>query len=418
MHTNKPDAIVPFWYRLKDFWLFPFKADPLMIISVTALVSIVTILPSFWLRLVDLALLAYVYRYGSEVLQHTAKGNMDPPEHMNLVSNRQGWWQIRQFIIFGLVAVVAVAALPPVLSVAVLVMLTVGYPAATIFLAITEDWLEALNPARWVDMISRIGWAYAAAVLLYLAFLFSKIYLQEWLLSVLPAFFAVVAINFVAYYFAIVGFYLLGYLVHQHHDALGYAQEVLGKTPLPDVRAQLDPDQQLLDECEQLVQEGKLELATEKMARQLKMRGGSALMHQRFHKLLQALHRGDELLAHAKQWLSIQLAQERFSDAATLFVETLAQDPQFRPGQAEEYFPLAKALQKTQTDKALLLLNGFHRQFPKSKDIPKNLLLAAELMQSMGKPDAAKQIVAQLQAKYPENAEVNAFAARLSGGSA
>ena len=66
-HTPAQPAIVPFWYQLRKVWLYPLHAGPLMVMGMAAALSLLTMFPGFHARILDVMILAYVYRYGGKI---------------------------------------------------------------------------------------------------------------------------------------------------------------------------------------------------------------------------------------------------------------------------------------------------------------------------------------------------------------
>ena len=72
-------------------------------------------------------------------------------------------------------------------------------------------------------------------------------------------------------------------------------------------------------------------------------------------------------------------------------------------------------VQISQPDLVLRLLSGFHKRFPKSRDIPKNYLLVAKLLnERMGKDAEALQLLQQLKRTYPDHELMPEIDARLA----
>ena len=85
-------------------------------------------------------------------------------------------------------------------------------------------------------------------------------------------------------------------------------------------------------------------------------------------------------------------------------------DAAFLPRVAEEYADLATALSVTEPKLAIGVLQGFCKQFPKSKIVPRNLLLAAKILAERSNDVAgAKKLIAQLQQHFPESAHIGAI---------
>ena len=415
MSTNSPaqdSEIPPFWFKLNDVWRYPAKHASLIVIGIGAVLSLlVAYLPmlGFLRTFMDLAVISYVYKYGAEVLLHTARGNIDEaPEHVTGVDENQGWQQIWLFVGMYALGLVAYFYAPFGVAVAIGLLLVLGYPAASIMVAIEGSVVSSLNPLRWLDAMMRIGWPYLAVVMLSVCFVFSKFYLND-LLTFLWGPIAVLLTSAVSFYFAVMSFYLLGYLVYQYHEALGF-ELVPKQKDLPRTHMKLDPDQTVIDECEALVVQGQLAEAAARFRTLISARGATAMVHQRYRKILKLSQDTSGLLEHGQIWLSVLLAQEKMLDAVALFKECIALDPTFVPRAAEEYAILATALSSTDPKMAIGVLQGFCRQFPKSKLVPRNLLLAAKILaERLQDVAGAKKLIMQLQQRFPESVHIEAI---------
>ncbi len=383
-----------------------------MVILIGAILSlVVAYLPIFGFLqpFFEVAVISYVYKYGAEVLLYTARGNVDDaPEYVTSVSDDQGWQQIWLFVgMYGL-SIIAFWGLPFVFAASLSLLLVFAYPAASIMVAIEGSAIGSVNPIRWFDAITRIGWPYVAVVMLSICFVFSKFYLND-LLTFLWAPLGVFFTSAVSFYFAIMSFYLLGYLVYQFHEALGF-ELVVKKKELPRTHVKLDPDQAVIDDCEALVVQGKLAEAADRFRTLISARGATAMVHERYRKILKLNQDTAGLIEHGATWLSVLLAQEKRPEATRLYKECVALDAAFLPRVAEEYADLATALSVTEPKLAIGVLQGFCKQFPKSKIVPRNLLLAAKILAERSNDVAgAKKLIAQLQQRFPESAHIGAI---------
>ena len=404
------DPIVPFWNRLREISLYPLRGDALMTIGLLAFCRLAMFLPGVG-GFVGIAIWVGVYKYGFEVLRASANGRLDPPVGSMNVDEDLGWSAIRLQFAFIALMVLAFMFLGPVVGIAVAVVLAFGIPGAMMSLAMDESVAHALNPATWLQVMARLGWPYFVAVLLSLIVNASMANLQSVLLPFLPGVVAIIVYYFLAHYAVITTFHLMGYLIYQYHHELGYTVEV----PLKLRSAAADPDQDLLDQCAGLVRDGKPEAATELLREQVRSRGGSEGVHTQYRKLLRLAGNNDELLRHGRDYLSVLLAQDKDKQAIALVGECLELDPAFAPAQPEDITRLAhKAAQLGQPQLAVRLLSGYHKRFPKSRDIPKNYLLVAKLLnERMGKDAEALALLQQLKKAYPDHelmAEIDARA--------
>jgi len=399
-------SIEPFWRRLRQFWLYPLKGGPLATILIMALVQtfVSYLILVGWL--LGLFALAAVYRYAFLVLRATANGNMEPPEGLGNVDNSLGMSQVALIIIYMFMAfaggLLFALMQMPILAIGWVGFLAFAYPGSTMSLAIEMNLAHALNPLTPLAIMERLGWPYFLVAGLTLLFVFSQANAEALLAPVLPAPFDLIVTYALSNYVTIATFHLMGYLIYQYHDVLGYEIDA----PLGLRTAKDDPDQDLIDESEELARDGKLDEAAELMAAHLRQRGGSEVLHQRYRKILTAKQDTAGLLAHGHQWLSTLVAQENYRQALNVARDCIALDASFRPQYPEQIHVLAETAQKqSQSQLALQLVSGFHNNHPKHKDVPKNLFLAAQLMaERFNQEDKARTLLQQLKARYPDHA--------------
>jgi hypothetical protein len=354
-----------------------------------------------------------MYRYAFECLRASANGYMEPPEIAHSTDRSLGWKLIWLMLIFIAVSIVGLAIFGPKFGVALRLFLGICLPGATMTLAMNESLAGALNPAQWIAIIARIGWAYLAVVGLCLIILMSQVYAGALAAKILPPFIAVIMVAIIANYALVMTFHLMGYLIYQYHDAVGFepappqALRPLGPR---------DPDQELLDEAAAFVRDGNPESATTLLRGHLRSRGGTQAVHTQYRKLLALAGDRDALLRHGHEYLNILMAQEKDRLALGLVRECKALDPAFCPTDAGHVTQLAKlAAQGGEAQLALSLLSGFHSRFPKSQDIPQNYLLAAMLLhERLNQDEQARGLLAYLKGNYPNHPLMTDIDARLA----
>ncbi len=399
MNELSTRAIVPFWHRLREITLYPAKPAALMTVLLLAALRLLAFLPGVgWL--VNVAIWVALYKYAFEVLRASADGRLEPPEGSLNVDESLGWGAIRLQIMFIVMNVIALIVLPLPLALMAMVLLAAGLPGAMMSYAIDENFWHALNPVTWLSIMTRIGGAYLLAVVLIALINISAANAQALIGKALPLFIGLPVFYAITHYTVIAAFHLMGYLVYQYHDVLGYVPN----GPVALARP-ADPDQALLDQTAAMVREGNTEAAAALLREHLRERGGTVALHQHYRKLLRVRDDRTELLRHGREWLNILLAQDRDREALDLLRECQELDPAFAPTEAEQITRLAaKAAQLGQVPLALKLVNGFHKRFPKSKDIPANYLLAAKLLaERLGRDAEARTLLAQVKAAYPEH---------------
>jgi hypothetical protein len=404
-------APVPFWNRLREIMRYPAHMSAMMTIVALAIARLVVFLP--FGRILALLVTVAMYRYAFECLRASANGYMEPPEIAHSTDRNLGLKQIWLMLIFIAVSIVGLGLFGPRLGVALILFLGICLPAATMTLAMNESLAGALNPAQWVAITGRIGWAYLAVVGLCLIILMSQLYAGALAALILPRFIALIMVSVIANYALVMTFHLMGYLIYQYHEAVGFepeAPQVLRPLARP------DPDQELLDEAAAFVRDGDPERATALLRGHLRSRGGTPAVHTQYRKLLALANDRDALLHHGHEYLNILMAQEKDRLALGLVRECKALDPAFNPTDAGQVTQLAKlAAQGGEARLALSLLSGFHSRFPKSPDIPQNYLLAAVLLhERMNQDEQARALLTYLKANYPDHPLMADIDARLA----
>ncbi len=402
--TAGPDVrrapIVPFWNRLRAISLYPAQMAALVPIVMFALGKLLGFLPVIGFILAILVTVA-MYRYAFDCLVATANGRLEPPETSFSASDGTVLRFIGMVVVFILFTVGCAIFLGPRAAQIVALLLGLAMPGATITLALEDSLLSALNPARWLGIVTRIGWPYLAAAGLCLVVFASQRYAVGFAAAVLPMFLAVIVAAIVSNYALVLTFHLLGYLVYQYHDELGFEpqNEGLGR-PL----GKPDPDQEILDEAAELVRDGDPERAIELLRAHLN-RGGTQAVHTQFRKLLHLKGDKQGLLGHGQAYLPILLAWEKHLDALRLVEECQTLDADFAPSKDTQVTDLARlAARSGHPATALRLLSGFHQRFPTSPDIAENYLLVATLMhERFNQDDKARKLLLSLKAKYPDS---------------
>lgn len=405
------EPIVPFWNRLREITRYPAHASAMITIVILAFGNLAIFFP-FGRILVLLATVA-MYRYAFECLRATANGYMEPPELMQSTDSSLGWKQILLMMIFMALGILGLFLFGPKPGVVLILFLGFCLPGATMALAMDESLSAALNPAKWIAIFTRIGWPYLAVVGLCLIILISQQYAAEMATKVLPLFIALIVVGIISNYALVATFHLMGYLIYQYHDVVGFepvAPQMLRPLAKP------DPDQDLLDEVSVLVRDGSPEDATQLLRGHLRSRGGTPAVHTQYRKLLRLADDREELLRHGQEYLNILLAQDKPRVALELLRECQLIEPSFGPSDPGQITQLAKlAAQGGQPELALRLLSGFHKRFPKSKDIPQNYLLVATLLhERMNQDEKARSLLKYLKANYPDDALMPEIDLRLA----
>lgn len=399
-----PTATVPFWERLRPILAYPLQSEALLTIFVLAGLRLLGMLPGPPGWILNLLITVGLLRYAAEVLTSSANGNTEAPSGYS-TPDSVGWVVLRVQVLLVLMAVLATvvgaflglgyfAFIAPVL-------IALGTPAALMYAAIDQDTWGALNPMMWLQTVARIGWPYLAAALLCVLILYSEANAKALTLPFLPGPLAVIGHYFITHYATIVTFHLLGYLVYQYRNELGF--EIAAK-PKALARAR-DRDQNVLDESEQLAANGNTEAAARVLGEHISERGGTDAAHTRYRKLL-TLHNDVAALAkHSRDYLNVLIAHDRWRQALDFWAECRTADASLWPSDPAQVLELVdKAHELGRPELAIKFASGFSRDHAKHLTVPAvHLGVARTLAGSMGKREEARKLLDVTKAAYPKS---------------
>ncbi len=408
--STSKKQIEPFWHRLGAISRYPLQSSALIQILFFTLLRLFNLIPFGLLMRVVIAGLIWIgiYRLAVEVLMATAKGKMRVPEFTMDVGDSEGFAQLRlQVLLIGMILVGGFflsATLGIVVAIIWAVFVAIAIPGATIHLAMTGNLASSLNPKIWVEIITAIGLPYFGVALLCVMYQISGANLESFLLPLMPKVLGTLLSWFITHYVLIVSFHLMGYMVYQYADRLGHEIEI---DPREIARAnpQRDPDQDLLDQAQSLIQDGKPADAASMLHSHLQTRGGTVLVHDLYRKIMKAQNNLDGLAAHTKMVIPILLAQDNVKRALEIVRESYADNPDFILQAPDDIHRLAqRASVQGQHQLALKMLGGFHQRYPKHPDVAKNYLFAAKLLTDKFDREAqAKALLVQLKTNYPND---------------
>ena len=419
------NTITPFWERIPRFFAYPFKPDALTYLGMLSVASLGVFLPFFGIIIYLLVTFALL-KYGYIVLNHTAQGNLSPPQLLanNVAADNN--LPLRQLAVFLLMGVILLASslLGSFGVLAALMFMLFTLPASVITLAITGSILQAINPGTLIGMVRAIGWPYGILYVFLLLLSGGSDMAAELIQPLLPIGLFVVVGVFLSGYFTVIMFNMMGYVVYQYHEPLGYDQvrEFDSSEDRPATRA-APPVDPFLNEINILVTEGKLGEAKDRLQARLRL-GGSAEERERYHALLKLSGDRQELVRHGEHYLRMLVELKQADQALDVLADCLEADPGFRvEGGSLAYSFAQTAHARGRHDLALNILNGFAKSYPKHAQLPQAYMLAAKILcEHKGQDAAARKVLNGLLRLYPNHEMVPEikryldFIDRLGGG--
>ncbi|WP_434988411.1 hypothetical protein [Xanthomonas melonis] len=329
-------APAAFWTRIPSIATYPLRGSALYALIALTLCSALLVLPGI-LKLVIAGVLGMAtYTYAFDILRHTADGQPDAPRLGYDSFDSAVLRLILLAVALGIVIGVAAAIAGPFgLTLAYLGSMLL-LPGMLISLAIDGSLRRALNPAVSIDMALRIGWPYLAAYGLLYVIQGSGTAAVFFALKYLPPLVREATVMMTSIWSLFASFHLLGYLVYQYHEELGYVPS--GGT----AHERSDPDQRLLDEADHYLRDGHADEAFQALRGAVRSRAVSLAVHELYQRLLRQHHRNDELREHTRQYINRLLQEKQERRALALQREALDLDAAFTPLTPEQATVLAE----------------------------------------------------------------------------
>ena len=388
IHRDTPE---PFWQRLRAITLYPFRGAALASLVALTLASLLGMIPVVgWV----VALLVWIgaYKYAFEVLRATADGRLEAPEVVLGTGDGVVARLIAMQLVFIVVVLAALLVGGPIIGLAVLALVAFMQPGCVMSLAMDGSLSHALNPSTPLALVGRIGWPYLAVFGLLFVIQASALTASVWLARWMPPVIADLAVTAVSFWGLFAAFHLMGYLIYQYHEALGY--EPAARDGLPGRHA---PDADLLGEAEAHVRDGHPDAALELLRAETRSRAVSLEVHELYHRLLRQSGDAAALTGHAGEYLNLLMLEREERRALGLLRTTLDANPDFVPTQVEHAQALAeRARLAGQGQLAADTLAAMLRAHPRHPDASRwGLDAALLLVERSGRDDDARALLQQ-----------------------
>ena len=408
-------SIEPFWKRFPQIFAYPLHVRPLILILVISLIQTFLAYSSIFIFFIQFICFGIVVTYANIVLHETSQGNKKPPP-VDLVEIQSNFK-----VVFAQIAIILLLALLnnqikiplPIFSIAVFFML----PAIIIMLAITKSFFAAIMPHVFIRLAWRMGWPYLAMwFLLSLLFSAPAVILQVYW-NILPESVSVFLAIASAYYYMMVAYHLMGYLMFQYHERIGYEVAYDGEEEEPQqkvysakvaAKAADQSNNQLLNRTNIFLKDGNHDDAISLIQRETGGKPTEPVVAERYFNLLRIKQRSAELAVYGKDYIPLLIKTNQKAKACEVYLECLSINENFLDGGAENIFIAAKTLNEFKYHThALNAFQKFIREAPDHPLVPNAYFFIAMLLnEQLQEREKALQILQYLSEKFPfhENA--------------
>jgi tetratricopeptide (TPR) repeat protein len=394
------NMIPPFWKRLPEFFLYPFKPQPLAFILILAGLT-VYLGNSFFFGVITMVVMI---KYAFAVLEQTAKGKLTPPPITFSLLNDDLGQVFKQLAILIVVMFIAPGFILQSFGQGAMIlfwmMAILCLPAMIMALVATDSLVHALNPIVFGGIIVRIGGNY------FLMYLFLFFLLQApgvfagQVAGFLPGWLTWFIYAAAKNYYMVMVYNLMGYTLLQYHEEIGfeveYDEAIGGQSP-----AANSPHAMLLGEVDMLVKEGKLDEAIALVSEDTGGEISDLKLAAKYYNLLKFRKAREELLEYGVLYLDLLADNNKKDEAAGVYRECLGVDKSFTP-RPDTLFKMGKWLAWDKEPKlALSLLIKFTKTYPDHPLLPEVYFFLAKFLHTrMKEQEKARQVLTHLIKKF------------------
>lgn len=405
------NIIDPFWMRLPGIFAYPFAPGPMILMAVITFFSMVFSGQGLVSGLIRFAVLGIMVKYSFAALKQTATGSLRPPAITREVISSDFEEVFKQLCIYVFVGIVfgfVAAKFGPALGMLVLVFMVLSLPAMIILLVSTRKLFHAVNPVLFVSLMFRIGWGYLVMCLFLLLLMAAPAAVFHSIASTFPPKLSVFIAVFAQNFYTLVSYHLMGYVVLQYHQEIGYEiehREFDDPAENPGPLEVLDPEERVLRDVSRLVQEGNLQEAVAAVEQYLNVNPvKNRVLADRYFELLKMTRQTDKMMDFGKTYLNLLVGENDKTAGLKVYSECKSIQPEFQPS-SSALMKIAGWVGETgKPESAIQLYNQLIKNHPKDPMTPKAYLRAAQLFHDrLLKPEKCREILQVLIQKYPDS---------------
>lgn len=375
----------PFWERLAETFRYPLTIPVMALIIVLALLSGLLFFIPIVGVVAGLISAGILTKYSFQCLEETATGRMTPPELSEAFSG--GLIIILKMI--GLLILVGIAGgasyeyLGAGITGFLGALVVLSIPAFLINYAMTDSILASASPLNIFRVVTAIGFPYGILIGL-LLLMTSSVNVLSYLVISGWEWSSLVLQSVISNFYMIVTFHLLGYVVFQYQEKLGfYARvQVDGATA---IRPAIDRSRVQISAA---VKSGQYDKALTIFQKNLDQYNQGTALYDEYFDFLIATANKEVLDSFASDYLDYKQSLGQDVQLKRIHKQTLSLLPDFMPADHNMRFTLARDYAKYgEFPMAVRLINGMHKETEDKALLIKAYGLMQECLDALGRHD-------------------------------
>jgi tetratricopeptide (TPR) repeat protein len=402
------DIVEPFWFRIPKFFIYPFHPRPLILMVVLSFLSVVLIFPSLLSLFIQIFIAGLFLKYAFAALKNTANGNFRPPkidsktllEDFSIVFKQLG-----MFIIIGYACYKVTQMAGIIVGLLFLGFAFLSIPAMIIVLVGSNSLLQAINPAMFVVMAWRIGWSYLLMYFFLVLLLLAPAFLGQYIVGYLPVKLHFFLLKLAQNYYTLISYHLMGYVIFQYHEEIGYDVDFEEVEPLPEeIPTGEEESGTLLSRVDMLIKEGKLDDAISLIKSQTLGAITTLGLAERYYNLLKLKKQTRDMLNHGKEYLDLLAKGNQKAKLVEVYLECISKDPNFTAKPTTLLKAASYLNEAGKHEESLEAYSRFIKTNPEDPLVPKAYFLASNIFnEKLKNPGKATKILKNLINKYPNH---------------
>lgn len=395
------DDVDPFWRRLDKAFRYPLNSSALsMVVGLSLATAIVSTLPLPGLIafIVQVFLAGVTVNYAFLCLKETSAGSwVAPPLSDALEGSFRVIWKLFLMVVLIVAVLYALAVyLSVVMAIIAATVLFIGLPAILMCFAHSESVVDAVNPVNFLRVITAVGLPYAVLIL-FMFIMISSVGVLNELIGNRILGISTVLQSSVSHYYSLVTFHLMGYMLYQYQDRLGFSVKD-DETLL----TQAEPGEVIQAHVNVRLKMGDFERAVQLLRDGVAAHPRHFALWVRYFEVSYRLMRGKELAIFATRYFQILLTRAQQDRLLSDFKKTRQLLPAYRPEDPDLRLHLASLCRQSGDAKtAVQLLNGLHKQHPDFPELVQAYQLMANALDDLPGMDGQAQKCRQLIEKLP-----------------
>ena len=278
-------------------------------------------------------------------------------------------------------------------------------PAMVIMLVGTESLLQSINPLLFVGMAWRIGWSYLLMYFFLILLAGAPTVIGQYITGYLPPTLYEFLSNVVVDYYMIISYHLMGYVIFQYHEEIGYSVDLSDEEPpSKEMPSEQDEAGKLLNRVDMLIKEGKLDDAIFLIRNETKGTMTNLGLAERYYDLLKIKEQFPDMLKHGKVYLDLLAKGNQKEKLCEVYSECISRDARFTP-KPTTLLKAARCLNESGNPKeSIEAYSRFVKANPENPLVPKAYFLASNIFnEKLKNPGKAAGILKAVIKKYPNH---------------